>query len=91
MIVTLKSYLADLEERELAKPREQRREVPSMAALARAAGVHPMTLSRWVTGETKTTNHEIVAVIIEELRGRGFNTSLSDIVAYRQPSDQVTA
>lgn len=82
--VTLKEYLARLEALESTKPLEQRRDVPSMAQLARLAGVHPMTISRWVTGETKSTDHHVMSVIIDELQARGFDTDLTDLLTYRR-------
>jgi hypothetical protein len=82
--VVLKEYLARLETLEATKPDGQRRVVPSMATLARAAGVHPMTISRWVTGETKATTHSLLASVIETLRAHEFDTEIGDILAYRQ-------
>lgn len=84
MYVILKEYLARLETLEATKPDDQRKEVPSMATLARAAGVHPMTISRWVTGETKATTHALVASVIDTLREYGFETQLTDILNYRR-------
>ena len=82
--VTLKEYLAKLEAIEATATEERRREVPSMAALAKVAGVEPMTLSRWVTGKIKATNHSTAGAIIQALRARGFDTKIEDILAYRE-------
>lgn len=87
MFVTLKSYLEEIAQIEKTKPVERRREVPTMAELAKAAGIHPMTMSRWVNGITQTTNHNTVATIIHQMRCRGFSTDISDLMAYR-PKDK---
>lgn len=84
MYVTLKEHLARLEAIESTKPEHQRTPVPSMAHLARVAGIAANTMSRWVTGETESTTHSIVGAVISELRARGFNTDIGDILAYRE-------
>ena len=80
MHVTLKEHLAKLEVEESTKPTEERRPVPSMAFLARRAGIAPNTMSRWATNKTEATTHKIVDAVIRELRGRGFNTDLCDLL-----------
>lgn len=82
--VTLKEHLAHLEAIETSKPSDQRRKVPSMAVLARLAGIEPNTMSRWSRNEIGASNHKTLNVIISELRARGFPADISDILAYRE-------
>ncbi len=88
MYVTLKGYLAGLKDLEKLRAEGEQRDVPSLTDLARAAGIHPMTISRWVGGGIQATNHETIAAIIAEMRRRGFNTEVSDILAYQPPEKQ---
>jgi transcriptional regulator with XRE-family HTH domain len=82
--VTLKAHLTNLEEIESTKPPTERRDVPSMAQLAQLAGVTPNTIARWARNEIESTTHRTLARIISELRARGFDTNLTDILAYRE-------
>lgn len=83
MYVKLSGYLEGLENLERSKPEGQRRDVPSMKELAEAAGIHPVTMSKLVTGKINSLNFGTGAAIIGELRRRGFNTDVADILAYR--------
>ena len=83
MIVTLERHLAILKESERAKPKEQRRRVPSYAALAIAAGVDTATISRLARGEIESLKLQTGAAILDELRARGFDSDLNDILAYK--------
>jgi hypothetical protein len=85
MRVTLKEYLARLESIESVKPEGQRREVPTLSDLAAAAGIHPMTMSKWISGRIGATNHRTSGAIIMELRQRGFPAEVADILAYVPP------
>lgn len=82
MRVTLKSYLERLRELEGARPEGQRRSVPSIRELAREIEVNPATLSNVVNNHTELLNLEMGSRIIRALRRRGFDTGVSDILAF---------
>jgi hypothetical protein len=84
MVITLKSYLARLDEGEARRPPEQRRPVPQLDELAADIGVNRVTLSDLVNNKGKYLNLEIGARIISVLRGRGFDTDVADILAYEE-------
>jgi transcriptional regulator with XRE-family HTH domain len=84
MVVTLKSYLARLEEGETARPEGQRRAVPQLDELAGEIGVHRVTLSNIVNNKGELLNLRIAARIIGGLRARGFDTDVGDILAYEE-------
>ncbi len=87
MIVTLKSYLESLEERERVKPEEERRKVPNLVELAEVAGVHKATLSRFAGGQTRSLPFDMGVAILDELNRRGFKTNVNDILTYLPPED----
>lgn len=82
MYVTLSSYLRRLRAIERRKPEEERRAVPSMKKLAHAVGVHPSLISRMVYGHTRSLNIDVCASIISEMRRRGFQTEITDILKF---------
>lgn len=87
LYVALKEYLAGLEARESTRPPAHRRDVPTMSDLARVAGINKQTMSRWVGGQIKSTNHQTAGAIIAELRRRGFATEVGDILGYSEEAD----
>lgn len=93
MYINLGPYLEKLETLERTKPEGQRRDVPTMRELARAAGVNPVSLSRLVTGKVQSLNLAIGAAILDELNKRGFSAGPADILGYQAPerADQVPA
>jgi hypothetical protein len=82
IFIKLPVYLAELRQVEGRKPRSQRRPIPTMKQLALAAGIHPVTLSRLVRGRILALNLEIGAAIIAEMRQRGFDMQLCDLLGY---------
>lgn len=83
MVVRLSSYLERLEEEEAAKPKERRREVPSVAQLAADVGVHQSTLSRIATGVTRKVDLDLLGNVLGRLRRLGFPATVSDILEYQ--------
>lgn len=84
LYVKLGPYLETLENEERLRPEAMRREVPTMKELAQAAGITPVSLSRLVRGKIKSLNFDTGAAIIAELRRRGFDTDVDDILAYAE-------
>lgn len=85
MVITLKSYLARLDEGESRRPPDQRRAVPQLDELASDIGVNRVTLSDLVNNKGRYLNLEVGARIIAALRQRGFDTEVADILAYEEP------
>lgn len=83
MIVTLKSYLARLEDEERFKPEAARREVPNIGELAKDAGISRVQMQRVVSGDISSLKLTVGSGIISALRKRGFDTDVSDILEYR--------
>ena len=86
--LAIEPLLKRLEAEESLKPALQRREVPSIPALAIVAGVHRGTMYNLVKGNVKQVNLEILSVIFNELRRRGFDVKVSDILI-AHPADSV--
>jgi len=83
--IRLKTYLSELEDLERGKPEAERRQVPTLTDLAKAAGVHKGTLSRLVTGKINSVNLFIARDIFDELYRRGFRPNPADLFAYIPP------
>jgi DNA-binding Xre family transcriptional regulator len=87
MYVRLKTYLDELADHERRKPEEQRRSVPSMTELAAVSGIHKGTLSRWVTGDIRAVNLDVMQKIVAELYRRGFRPTPNDLIGLAPPDD----
>lgn len=87
MYVTLPSYLRRLRAEESGKPEEERLSVPTMTTLAKVAGITQGSLSSIVTRRTKSLNLDVAASIIGEMRRRGFNTQITDILKFEMPGE----
>lgn len=89
--VTLRDYLTRLEAAETVKLPSQRHKIPTIAELAHAAGVTRQALYNIAEGRVKMVNLETLGSVLSELRQRGFDTEVSDLLtAYRVeelPSD----
>lgn len=84
MIITLKSYLARLEDEERFKPEAARRHVPSVKELAEAAEVTPTQMQRIISGKrVSSLKLKVGSAIIRTLRERGFPADVGDILEYR--------
>ncbi len=88
MIVTLKSYLARLEEQEAAKPEDQRKEVPQIKDLAKEIDIHVTRLSKIANNRAALLSLDIMTRIIRALRRRGFNTDVSDLLKYVEGGEE---
>lgn len=82
VIITLNSYLDRLSEVESTKPKDDRRSIPSISELARIAGIGRSGLTRISNNQIGNLNRKVLAKVISELRHRGFDTQVSDILVY---------
>jgi hypothetical protein len=78
--VALDHYLASLEASETAKLPEKRRQVPSVAELAKAAGINRATLYNLIGNKTRSVNLDVLGAVVSELRQRGFEVDISDVI-----------
>lgn len=86
--LAIEPLLKRLEAEEAVKPAPQRREVPSIPTLAVIADVHRGTMYNLVKGNVKQVNLETLSVIFNELRRRGFDVKISDLLI-AHPADSV--
>ncbi|MBA3530492.1 MAG: hypothetical protein H0T73_01035 [Ardenticatenales bacterium] len=77
-----------MEALEQSRSESQRREVPSIVALAEAVGIHPITMSNIANNHVTRFNLETGAAIIDEMRRRGFPMEAHDLIAYRPAEAQ---
>jgi DNA-binding Xre family transcriptional regulator len=83
MIVTLRSFLARLEDEERFKPEAQRRTVPSVTELAKEVGLSRVQMQRVVGGDITSLKLSVGGGVIKALRERGFSADVNDILEYR--------
>ncbi|MDQ4079022.1 MAG: helix-turn-helix transcriptional regulator [Chloroflexota bacterium] len=87
--VALADYLRKLELSELDKPRGQRRTVPTITELAEAAGISRVAMSNLANDNLQSVNLKTLSVALNELRRRGFDAQLTDLLTtYPQKSMQ---
>lgn len=83
--VNLESYLSKLKALESTKSKEERRPVPSLSELAACIGMHQTTINRIANNAISNLNLETADKIITEMRQRGFQMDVSDLLAYIPP------
>lgn len=81
LMVTLQQYLSRLEMLEAARPDgSERRKVPSLPELAEAAGISRQAMYNIASHEVRRVNLDILGSVLGELRLRGFEVSISDLL-----------
>lgn len=83
MRIALKHYLDTIAYEEGFKPQKDRRNVPTITALAGEVGVTRSQMHRILSNEVKSLNLDIADKIITVMRQRGFDMAITDIVDYR--------
>lgn len=78
--VVLKEYLMQLHGIEVAKLPSQRRAVPTLTELAKITGIHRVTLTNFANNKMKLINLATLAALLNELRRRGFECELTDLL-----------
>lgn len=84
MIVKLKHYLETLEHYEKFRPEGERREVPTLTALADELPITRSQLQRIVGGEARGIQFDVADSIIKALRRRGFPMDVSDLLEFHE-------
>lgn len=87
MYMTLAIYLRELRIIEARRPKNQRRSVPTMKRLAEVSGIDSSSLSRIANGHTKSLSFDVGASIVSEMRRRGFNTQVGDILKFKMSNN----
>ena len=82
MYVNLKGYLSKLRAIERSKPKDQQRIVPSLSEIARSIDMHQTSLSRLANNQVNQLSLETGAKIISEMRERGFDMQVGDLLVY---------
>jgi hypothetical protein len=90
-VIVFKGYLVKLAERERLRPDSVRLEVPTIVEIAKAIGIHPITMNDIVNNHVTRLNMDTVTRIIGHMRRLGFPTTLSDFMEYYPPDDRATA
>lgn len=85
LTVTLDDYLNILRGEEAKKPDGERIEVPTISDLADGAGLHRVTVSNLINNNVKQINIETISAIVNELKERGFDVKVSDVLDFRVP------
>lgn len=75
-VVTLNSHLSHL--REVSPGAD----VPSIKQLAESIGVSTTALSRIANNHVTCINRQTIAAVIHDLRRRGFDTQVADVVRF---------
>lgn len=83
VLINLKPFLSGLELNEKARPPEQRRPVPTLTELAAIVGMHRTPFYRIANNRIAKLDLDTLAGIIAELRRRGFEVEISDMLVYR--------
>ena len=81
--IALKHYLDTIAYEEGFRPREARRKVPTVTALAGDVGITRSQMHRILSNDVKSLNLDIADKIISVMRQRGFDMAITDIVDYR--------
>lgn len=85
MYIVFAAYLEGLKSQERQKPPNDRREVPTLAELARVVDLHEVTFTNTANGKIKLLNLEVTRKALDELWRRGFNPQLTDFLKYIPP------
>ena len=80
--IRLKSYLEDLRSIENRKPKENQRQVPSLADIARQNSIHYTSISRFANNRTKRIDFDALDGIIKSIRFYGFPMTISDLIDF---------
>ena len=85
IFINLTPYLKKLQALERSKPEEARLHVPTLSEISQSVGSSTSTLYRLASGNFTNFNVELAAAIIEEMRSRGFNMEITDLIDYVGP------
>lgn len=80
--ITFNSYLNKLRSIESAKPEGERKEIPTVRQIALSTGLSTSTANRLMNAHTTSLSLPKVALILDDMRGRGFNTQITDFLTY---------
>lgn len=87
LFITFGAYLDSLKAQQGQLPPADRRHVPTIRELARAIGIHEVTLTNISNGRIKQLDLQKARMILDEMRRRGFDTEVTDFIKYVPPSE----
>lgn len=82
--LVLKDYLRRIELLELGKKESERRPIPTIKELSESIGMSRTAISETMRGKRKNVNLKVLGGIIIELRHRGFDTQLDDVLVFEE-------
>lgn len=85
--IDLKAYLNNLVVTERLRPESKRREVPSLAELAKVVGMHRISFLRIANNQVSKLDLEKAGAIIKEMRRRGFPMEVGDLLKFQDTGD----
>ena len=80
--IVLKSYLSDLENNEMTKPRKMRQKVPNLSDIARDTGITYANINKLANNRIGGIKFSTADKIIKSLRSRGFDMQLADLIKF---------
>ncbi len=83
MYCKLGEYIGQL--RAMERQQETSHKVPMMKELASAAGLTTAGMSNLVRRKTQSLSFKVGAAILTEMRSRGFDTRIDDILGFEVP------
>ena len=82
LFVTLNDHLDRLKATETLKPPDERLSIPTLTELARATGLHRVTVTNLANNNVSQISRETIGKLVAELRRRGFKTEIQDVMAF---------
>ena len=86
--VVIREYLNKLQEQENQKPASERRSIPTVREMAAAADLSKTGFINFTQNRTNSIRRHVVDSIITQLRERGFDTDINDLVVYQAPDEK---
>ncbi len=82
MLIVINDYLDSLKKAETKKPPPERRTVPSIEDLARAADISVSSYYKFAGNRARHINRDMLSATIKLLRACGFDTEITDLLIY---------
>lgn len=86
MIVTITECLKKLEYEESKKTPQERRDVPTITEIAKAAEMFPQSVNKSIKGMEENLdgliNRKVIDATVRVLRSKGFDVGINDVVRF---------
>lgn len=80
--VVVMEYIDKLKGQERKKPVHERRPIPTVEEMAKAAGISKTGFIDFAHNRTKGINRDLIDSVITQLRACGYDTQLTDVIQY---------